>query len=39
MYATILNVRKTLHFTHGVVCIGLDDIQKNPWLFLKLFNF
>lgn len=29
MYTTVLNVRKTLHFAHGIVCIGLDDIQKN----------
>jgi hypothetical protein len=29
MYTTLLNVRKTLHFAHGVVRIGLDDIQKN----------
>ena len=34
MYTTVPNIRKTLHFAHGVVCIGLDNIQKNQLLFL-----
>ena len=29
MYTTVLNIRKTVHYAHGVVCIGLGDIQKN----------
>jgi hypothetical protein len=28
MYTTVLNFRKTLHFAHDVLCIGLYDIRK-----------